>query len=96
MRSRYSAFAVGDLEYLASSWHPDTRPRKIHDDPARRWTRLDVVATRGGGMLDSEGTVEFEAHYTGGTDDGPGDHVVHEVSTFRRVDGRWVYVGRED
>jgi SEC-C motif-containing protein len=95
MRSRYSAFAVGDLAYLARSWHPDTRPRKIHDDPARSWTGLTVLATSGGGMLDQEGTVEFEAHHTGGNDDGPGtDHVVHERSTFARFDGRWVYVGR--
>ncbi|MGN6695100.1 MAG: YchJ family protein [Aquihabitans sp.] len=94
MRSRYSAFAVGDMAYLARSWHPDTKPRAIHDDPARRWTRLDVIATTKGGMLDQEGTVEFEAHHTGGADDGPGDHVVHEVSTFTRVDDRWVYVGR--
>ncbi len=95
MRSRYSAFAVGDLTYLARSWHPDTRPRKIHDDPTRRWTGLTVLATSGGGMLDQEGTVEFEARHTGGDGDEPDmDHVVHEHSTFSRVDGRWVYVDR--
>ena len=95
MRSRYSAFAVGDMAYLARSWHPDTRPRKIHDDPTRRWTGLTVLATSRGGMLDQEGVVEFEARHTGGADDDPGaDHVVAEVSTFARVDGRWVYVDR--
>ena len=92
MRSRYSAFALGDLAYLARSWHPDTRPRKIHDDPARTWTGLDVVATSKGGMLDQEGTVEFHAHHT----DDEGDHTLHEVSTFTRIDGAWVYVGRLD
>lgn len=97
MRSRYSAFAVGDHAYLARSWHPDTRPRTIRDDPARRWTGLTILATSGGGMLDQDGIVEFEAHHTGGSDDPPGvDHVVHERSTFTRVDGRWVYVGRLD
>jgi uncharacterized protein YchJ len=46
-------------------------------------------------MLDSEGTVEFEARHTGGSGDDPStDRIVHEVSTFSRVDGRWVYVGR--
>jgi len=97
MRSRYSAFAVGDLAYLARSWHPGTRPRKIHDDPTRRWTGLTVLSTERGGLLDQEGTVEFEARHTGGSEDEPGeDHVVHERSTFARVDGRWVYVGRLD
>lgn len=93
MRSRYSAFAVGDMAYLARSWHPDTRPHTIRDDPSRRWTRLDVIATTRGTMLDQEGTVEFEAHHCDGLDDDPHGQVVHEVSTFSRVDGRWVYVG---
>jgi SEC-C motif-containing protein len=95
MRSRYSAFAVGDLAYLARSWHPDTRPRRIHDDPDRRWTGLTILATDGGGALDHEGVVEFEAHHAGGAgEDGATDQIVHERSTFSRVDGRWVYVGR--
>lgn len=92
MRSRYSAFVVGDVEHLARTWHPDTRPRVIHADPERRWTGLTVLATERGGMLDQEGIVEFEARHAdgaGGTDD-----VVHERSAFTRVDGRWVYVGR--
>lgn len=96
MRSRYTAFVMGDMTYLARSWHPDTRPRQIRDDPSRRWTGLDVIATTGGGLLDQEGTVEFEAHHTGGTDEGEGDHLVHEVSTFTRFDSHWVYVGRID
>ncbi|MCU1369015.1 MAG: hypothetical protein JWO77_209 [Ilumatobacteraceae bacterium] len=94
MRSRYTAFAMGDVAYLGYSWDPDTRPRQIHDDPDRRWTGLTIVATSAGGLLDQEGTVEFEARHDGGGDDEPGEHVVHEVSTFRRLDGRWVYVGR--
>jgi SEC-C motif-containing protein len=95
MRSRYSAFAVRDLAHLARSWHPDTRPRTIHDDPDRRWTGLTILATERGGVLDRDGIVEFEAHHDGGAGDGA-DHVVRERSTFARVDGRWVYVDRVD
>ena len=89
MRSRYSAFAIGDLDYLARSWHPDTRPRTIHDDPTRAWTGLEILATTRGGLLDQEGTVTFDAHHR----DPHGDHVLHEASTFGRVDRMWVYVG---
>ncbi|WP_275423743.1 YchJ family protein, partial [Virgisporangium ochraceum] len=32
MRSRYSAFALGDADYLLRTWHPTTRPRS--PDPA--------------------------------------------------------------
>ena len=87
MRSRYSAFALGDMAYLAHSWHPDTRPGRIRDDPTRRWTGLEVVATTGGGLLDRDGTVEFEADHVSPT----GTGTLHERSRFERFDGRWVY-----
>lgn len=88
MRSRYSAFAVGDPDYLRSTWHPTTRPRDLDLDPALRWYRLDVLATSGGGPFDTRGTVEFRAHYR--HPDGPG--ALHEVSRFVREDGTWRYV----
>jgi SEC-C motif domain protein len=88
MRSRYSAFATGDAEYLLQSWHPDTRPRTLTLDPAQQWERLEIVATTGGGPLHAEGTVEFRAHYRHRAQPG----VLHERSRFARVDGRWVYV----
>jgi SEC-C motif-containing protein len=84
MRSRYSAFAVGDADYLLATWHPGTRPRRLRLDPAVRWTGLEVVATAGGGLLTAEGTVEFRAHSTAGSQ--------HERSRFVREDGRWFYL----
>ena len=84
MRSRYSAFALGDVDYLQHSWHPDTRPRKLVADDTR-WTGLDVVDTSGGGLFDTEGEVEFVARYQGGD--------MRERSRFTRYEGRWVYVG---
>jgi len=88
MRSRYSAFAVGDAGYLLRSWHPDTRPRDLTLDANQRWTRLEILATTGGGMLHTEGTVEFRAHYLAGRR--PGE--LHEHSRFRRAAGRWHYL----
>lgn len=88
MRSRFSAFAVGDADYLRRSWHPRTRPRDLDLDDGLRWTRLDVLNTSGGGPFDTEGTVEFRAHYRQGGRPGS----LHENSEFTRVDGHWVYV----
>ena len=34
MRSRYSAFAVGDAGYLLRTWHPSGRPQALTLDPA--------------------------------------------------------------
>ena len=88
MRSRYSAYAVGDDRYLYDSWHPSTRPRSIVVDPAVRWVQLEIVDRDRGGAFDEEGTVEFHAHHE--RDGRPG--VLHEVSGFTRVDRRWVYL----
>ena len=89
MRSRFSAFALGKPEYLLRTWHPQTRPATIEDEPGLRWVRLEVLETSGGGLFDAEGTVEFRAHYReGGT---PG--TMTEISRFVRHDGQWVYWG---
>jgi SEC-C motif-containing protein len=88
MRSRYSAFAVGDPGYLLATWHSTTRPRSLALDPGTRWTGLDVLTTTGGGMLAAEGTVEFVARYAHDGERGE----QHEVSRFAREDGAWRYV----
>ncbi|GGU49057.1 UPF0225 protein [Streptomyces albospinus] len=88
MRSRYSAFAVGDTGYLLRSWHPATRPGSLELDAAQRWTGLDILGTSGGSAFHDEGTVEFRAHYTRRGRSGS----QYEHSRFVRENGRWVYV----
>ncbi len=46
---------------------------------------MEILDRRGGGLLESTGTVEFRAHHAGG--------VVAEHSRFRREGSRWFYVG---
>lgn len=88
MRSRYSAFVVDEVPYLLRTWHPRTRPSTLHLDEAQEWRRLDIVESTRGGLLDTEGTVEFRAFYR--VEGAPG--VQHERSRFVR-DGRvWLYV----
>jgi SEC-C motif-containing protein len=89
MRSRFSAFAVGDPAYLLHSWHPSTRPADLGLDPDQRWTRLEILSTTGGGLLQAEGTVEFRAHYR--TADGRAGSM-RENSRFVREHGRWLYL----
>lgn len=88
MRSRYSAFAVGNAPYLLATWHPDHRPDQLDLDPELEWRRLDILATSGGGPLDSTGTVEFTAHYR--QDGQRGSQ--HELSRFVRENGQWLYL----
>jgi len=89
MRSRFSAYARDDTAYVLRSWHPATRPARIEPDPHRRWVRLDVLESTGGGLFDAEGEVEFRAHYR--ERGRPGE--MRERSRFVRHDGRWVYQG---
>ncbi|MEU6270284.1 YchJ family protein [Saccharopolyspora shandongensis] len=88
MRSRFSAFAVGDTAYLLASWHPSTRPDSLDLDPGQRWVRLEILDRTGGGPFDAAGTVRFEAHYRLGGRAG----VLTEDSRFVREDGAWFYV----
>jgi len=90
MRSRYSAFAVGDTAYLLLSWHPTTRPASVELDPNVRWDRLDIVAATAGREHDSVGSVEFVAHYRDATNGRVGQQ--HENSRFRREAGQWFYL----
>lgn len=88
MRSRFSAFAVGDPAYLLRTWAPSTRPAELDLDPGRRWYRLDILASSEGGPFDRTGVVEFEAFHRG-----PGGAASqHERSRFVREDRQWFYV----
>lgn len=88
MRSRYSAFVVQDPDYLLRTWYPGTRPAELELDSEIQWRRLDIVSTRRGGPLDSEGVVEFKAYFRQAGERG----VHHETSRFLRTDRRWYYV----
>lgn len=92
MRSRFSAFALGDEQHLLRTWHPETRPASVDLDPELRWYRLDVHGATGGGPFEDWGTVDFTAHYrpVPGADGPRGSQ--RENSRFRRVDGQWLYL----
>ncbi len=86
MRSRYSAYTLGDEAYLRASWHAGTRPLDaiVHEDGAK-WLGLEVKRHTPQG---DEATVEFIARYK---IDGRA-HRMHEVSRFLKEDGKWYYV----
>ncbi|MFD5214958.1 YchJ family protein [Microbacterium sp. NPDC058345] len=88
MRSRFTAFAVGDAGHLLRTWHPATRPDRLDLDAATRWLRLDILAHEAGGPFASHGVVEFAAFYR--DVDGPG--ALRERSRFERESRVWLYV----
>ena len=88
MRSRYSAFVRGDLDYIESTWHPDHRSRDLAPDPRIQWLGLEIIDAREG---EREATVEFEARLLL---DGRVE-ALHEKSRFVRTRGRWLYISGE-
>jgi len=92
MRSRFSAFAVGDAAYLLRSWHSTTRPARLSLDGGTNWTRLEILDAKDGGPFHSAGTVEFRAYYRERGAAAAAEQSMHENSSFAREDGAWVYV----
>lgn len=87
MRSRYSAYASGDSQYLLDTWHPDTKPESLKINPKQKWLGLKIKATQAGSAYDNDGMVEFVARFK---IDGSG-HRLHERSNFTKVNGKWTY-----
>lgn len=85
MRSRYTAFAIGDAAHLARSWHPRTRPDEIEVGDGTQWIGLDIVSAEEGA---DAAEVSFRARWRHGNDAGE----LRERSRFVRRAGRWVYV----
>ena len=85
MRSRYSAFVLGDGDYLLKTITKENR----YEEDAQHikeyaqsvvWLGLDVIKAE-------KAVVEFKAYYK----DQEGVKVQHERSFFVQEDGRWFY-----
>ena len=91
MRSRYTAFYRGDVDYLLATRHPDRkksdRAELIKSVENTQWLGLTIINTQAGKKSDATGIVEFEAIYR--TNE-PGQ--LHERSRFVKTDRRWFYV----
>lgn len=90
MRSRYSAFVLGDVPYLLATWHNSQRPAELTLETGGQWLGLEIKQHRVTGADTAE--VEFVARFRVG-----GKAVrQHERSRFVREDGRWFYVDGDE
>jgi SEC-C motif-containing protein len=93
MRSRYSAFSEGELDYILNTHHADTRS-ELDIEGVKTWALesdwlgLEILNTEKGAATDTEGKVEFRClfNYKGKNQ----SH--HELSTFKKEDGKWYFV----
>jgi SEC-C motif-containing protein len=91
MRSRYSAYALAEIDYLVATHDPRRAPDR---DQIQAWAKrakflgLEIEELAEGGSEDATGIVQFLARYEEG-----GAALEHrERSRFERIDGRWMYV----
>lgn len=91
MRSRYSAYVLGNADYLRETWHPSTCPAALDllDLAPTRWLGLAVKDFSAAG---DTATVTFVARYRVG---GGSAARMRETSRFVREDGVWLYVDGE-
>jgi SEC-C motif-containing protein len=87
MRSRYTAYVKGKVDYLIATTHASTRHRFSRKDiekwaKANVWLKLEIIES-----LPS--IVEFKAYYMQGLN---APEIHHERSTFKQENGKWFYV----
>ena len=90
MRSRYSAYAIHEADYLVATTHISQRKHHIKADildwaTTNKWLRLEIINS-------TENTVEFKAYFSDNTLQ---NHIHHELSTFIFENGSWFYVDGE-
>ncbi|MFO7936135.1 MAG: YchJ family protein [Kiritimatiellia bacterium] len=93
MRSRYTAYALGTVEYLYET--SGSKVKKEFDaDSSRKWsesaqwTGIEILEEEEGQPGDEKGSVEFIAHYT--VNETAFDH--HERAEFTKINGEWVFM----
>ncbi len=93
MRSRYSAFVEGDIDYIMKTHDPKTVSDIDRDGTAQwasesEWLGLEILETEKGQDGDTEGRVDFCATYKL-----KGSKVEHrERALFRKEGDDWLFV----
>jgi SEC-C motif-containing protein len=89
MRSRFTAYALDNTDYILATWDATSRPKKQQlSDESLGWQKLEIIDTKKGGMDDNKGIVEFKAFYMNNGE----DYMLHEVSRFIKKNDHWLYV----
>ncbi len=94
MRSRYSAYALGRIDYIGRTSGGDALATFSRRD-AEAWAnaatfeKLEVLSTEAGLETDNTGIVDFAATYK----EAKKTQVLRERSRFARIEGAWRYIG---
>ncbi|REG81820.1 YchJ family protein [Marinomonas pollencensis] len=94
MRSRYSAFARNDIDYIQATQRlcedtseSDTQAIK-EENSATKWLELTILDCQQGQVTDDTGSVTFCARFVEGSQQGE----LTEKSLFEKRNDQWFYV----
>lgn len=87
MKSRYSAYAAHQADYLLATTHSSERKYYSKEEilkwaVSNQWQKLEIIAA-------TENTVEFKAYFK---DENNENQVHYEFSTFKKENDNWFYV----
>ncbi len=87
MKSRYSAYATHQADYLLGTTHSSERnyyskAEILNWTTANEWQKLEIISF-------TENTVEFKAYFL---DKNKVNQIHHEFSTFKQENGSWFYL----
>ncbi|WP_432472417.1 YchJ family protein [Amphritea sp. HPY] len=93
MRSRYTAFALGAVDYIINTTAEENRNPEdaeiiAEQVQATTWVGLRILDSVAGTASDNTGIVEFSARFEAEDQNGE----LHERSNFRKENDRWYYV----
>ncbi len=96
MRARYSAYALGEVDFILASHTPEAAKDVDRESTAMwskqsEWLSLEVISTEGGGEKDEKGTVEFLAKYK--VKNVAVEH--RERAHFEKRNGKWLFADGE-
>ncbi len=101
MRSRYCAYALGEVDYLITTTHIDhrtdlSRQSLLEHHQHTRWLGLTILNSEAGQATDTAGKVHFVARFAeieNGRCSSFG--TLQENSNFKQIDNRWYYCDGE-
>lgn len=94
MRSRYSAFALADMDYLQKTMKGPAaqsfnKVECLQFASSVKWLGLTILSTQT--LSDVRGLVEFDARFIAA--DGKPESI-HERSVFQKIEDAWYYIDR--
>jgi SEC-C motif-containing protein len=96
LRSRYSAYTLGELDYIYDTIHPEQKSQ--HDAKATKkwadestWMSFEIIAIKQGQKEDEEGFIEFKVKYRQKLQ----NITHHEMAFFKKNEGRWYFFDGE-